>query len=213
MKIVCISDTHNRHEQLNIPFGDILVHAGDFTGHSSVYELEDFAKWFGSQPHEYKVFIPGNHDLCFEDSIDYALQLTNNYDIITLIDNEIVIDGVKFYGTPQQPIFYDWAFNRTPEELVKAYSVIPYDTDVLITHTPPYGVLDKVLRGGGLNVGSRELSDAIHKVKPKLHIFGHIHEGYGEVKKNSVHYINAAICNNQYMAVNQSIVVNYKGNE
>jgi hypothetical protein len=125
---------------------------------------------------------------------------------IYLQDSGVDIDGIKFWGSPWQPEFYNWAFNlpRGPE-LARVWAQIPNDTDVLITHGPPYGVLDEIYHGK--RVGCQDLSDALERVKPKVHVFGHIHEGYGVLEQNGTTYVNASLCNQYYQLVHSPIVI------
>ena len=205
MIIVCISDTHMRHN-VDIPHGDVLVHAGDFSINASIGDIDGFAEWFGSFPHKHKVFVPGNHDWCFQDHEEYSKSILNAYGIVTLINESTTIDGVKFYGTPYQPIFYDWAFNLPPKKLVVEYEKIPKDTVVLITHTPPFMQRDVVKNPMGANVGCPILSNRVLIIKPKVHIFGHIHESYGVSSNKNTTFINASLVNLQYKRVNEPII-------
>ncbi len=133
MKIITISDSHDLHWSLKIRDGDVLVHAGDLTNRGIHEEVEDLNRFLGTLPHPHKIVIAGNHDFCIEDyRIDCEEIITN---CTYLQDQELIINGVKFYGSPWQPLFYDWAFNleRGPEIRGK-WDLIPADTDVLITH-------------------------------------------------------------------------------
>ncbi|MCL7421771.1 MAG: hypothetical protein M8364_12785 [Methylobacter sp.] len=125
---------------------------------------------------------------------------------IYLEDSGIEIDGVKFWGSPWQPFFCNWAFNlpRGPK-LAAVWAKIPEDIDVLITHTPPYGILDKI--DDGESVGCEDLSEALKRVKPKIHVFGHIHESYGVLEQDGTIYVNASLNNGYYHLVNAPIVV------
>lgn len=187
MKIVCISDTHNRHEEIEdaIPDGDVIIHAGDATNKGTEKEAYKFIKWFSGLPHKHKIFVPGNHDFFFESNPPIS-------DFSVLINQSLVIDGVKFYGTPAQPVFFNWAFNFYEPKLKIYYDNIDKDTDVLITHCPPYGTLDKVNKSKGL--GSKVLNKAIKNLNIKYHVFGHIHDSAGR-KGNS---INASCLNEKY---------------
>ena len=211
MKVVCISDTHMRHD-VQIPDGDVLVHSGDFAINASINDIDDFAEWFGGLPHKHKVFVPGNHDWVFQDQEEYARGIFNKYNIITLIDQSMTIKGVKFYGTPYQPVFFDWAFNVDNDVRRKIFDKIPNDTDILVTHTPPYGILDTVARHGAGSVGCNILCDKVEEIKPKVHVFGHIHESYGEYKEAGVHYINCSLCNDRYKAVNKPVIFEIEEN-
>lgn len=210
MKIVAISDTHMLHDKMHneIPDGDILIHAGDICNSGQLAELHYVNNWFVKLMPKFKniLYIPGNHDLAFES----YYHLAKNYipDVVTLIDNEFVIDGIKFWGSPWQPRFNNWAFNlRRGEELARKWSFIPDDTNVLITHGPPHGILDYSLFGDE-NVGCVDLLEAVvNRVKPDYHIFGHVHENGGKkLVKHGVTFINASICNEDYVPVNPPIV-------
>ncbi|WP_407543521.1 metallophosphatase domain-containing protein (plasmid) [Deinococcus radiomollis] len=175
MKIVCISDTHNQHSLLTLPPGDVLIHAGDYSMQGHVAETETFLTWFAAQPHRHKVFIAGNHDFIFEKRRKKARAMVPR-GIIYLEDEGVTLDGVKFWGSPVTPTFFDWAFNRGPSTIADSWTIIPDDTEVLITHGPAYGVLDKVLPYGQ-EVGCPKLRAALdNRLHPKLHVFGHVHE-------------------------------------
>lgn len=204
MKIVCISDTHNQHEAFKIPDGDMLIHAGDFSSSGRLKELTNFNTWLGTLPHKYKIIIAGNHDFLFEREPNLAKSLITN--AIYLEDSGIVLEGLKFWGSPVSPRFFNWAFNRSRGKEIKAHwDLIPSDTDVLITHGPPYNILDKVYSGE--KVGCVDLYNKIKEVMPKVCIFGHIHEGYGSIVENRVTYINASSVNVRYKPVNEPIVI------
>ena len=133
-KIICLSATHNSHERLRVPDGDILIHAGDATIRGTIAETTAFIDWFADQPHKYKILVAGNHDWLFEISRSTARRLLDD-SIIYLEDSAVVIENLKFYGSPWQPRFYDWAFNlNRGAELAEKRRMIPPDTDVLITH-------------------------------------------------------------------------------
>jgi Icc-related predicted phosphoesterase len=213
-KFVAISDTHTKHEQLDVPEGDVLLHAGDITERGSVGDVIKFGAWLQDQPHDYKVIIAGNHDFCFEDPkrrTQAITMLTNQNPTIFYLEHDHVrINGINIYGAPHTPFFHDWAFNvKRGEPLAREWEKIPNDTDVLLTHGPPHGVLDRVERGDK-NVGCKELKNAIKRVKPDYHVFGHIHEAFGEFKDDSgTHYINASQCTLDYNADNEPIVFEY----
>lgn len=204
MKIVCIADTHSLHDQVNIPDGDVLVHAGDLTNAGSTKDVIKFNSWIGKLPHKHKIIIAGNHDRCFEHSLSTKAILTN---AIYLQDSAITIDNILFWGSPWQPMFYSWAFNLPRgRELAKKWNQIPYTTDVLITHGPPVGILDQTTKGD--HVGCVDLKDRISNLHNiKLHVFGHIHNAYGKKKEGRVQYVNASICTEKYDPINEPIVV------
>jgi Icc-related predicted phosphoesterase len=200
MRIVFISDTHNQHNYLKIPDCDVLIHAGDFTRAGKEKECVKFLNWYGSLSQaQHKLVIAGNHDWHFARFPQAARELVPD-SVTYLQDEEVVIDGVKFYGSPWQPAFFDWAFNLPRgKPLQKVWSRIPDDVNVLVTHTPPYGFGDWVRRDGGLHVGCQDLSERIENLSDlRLHAYGHIHEGYGVVSFGDQHFINAASLDEHY---------------
>lgn len=212
MKIVCISDTHNCNEQIAIPDGDILIHSGDATTVGTVEQIKAFNKWFAGLPHKHKVFVAGNHDWLFEKDNALARGLLDPA-IIYLQDSFTEIDGLKIYGSPWQPRFFDWAFNlNRGYEMAEKWAMIPDDIDVLITHGPPYGVLDLVPRQGwDENTGCEELRKKVKQLaafgRLKLHIFGHIHCGYGTHEEFGVKFVNASNCDEQYQPIQRPIII------
>ena len=202
-KLVLISDTHGLHRSVDLPAGDILIHAGDLSNKGSLEDLTEFIDWLAEQPHQHKIIIAGNHDFCFERQGPRAREICAG--ITYLQDSSVRVSGLKIYGSPWQPRFFDWAFNvdRGPK-LAAIWSQIPTDTDVLVTHGPPYGILDQTRRGP---VGCQDLMLRIEEVKPRVHIFGHIHEGYGQYQGEYTHFVNASICDLGYQPCNLPIVV------
>jgi Icc-related predicted phosphoesterase len=193
MKIICISDTHNLHKDLKIPDGDILIHAGDMTCVGGIDEIKEFNQWLGTLPHRHKIVIAGNHDLY----LDYVPSSANLFitNAIYLNDSGIEIEGLKIWGSPISPNYQDWAFNRERgEEIRKHWEMIPEDTDILITHCPPFGILD--FNDKGKHEGCQDLLEIVHqKIKPRLHIFGHLHDAHGQVKIGETIFVNASIVN------------------
>lgn len=205
MRIVCISDTHGIHDRMEhqIPEGDILLHAGDLTLRGNLEDLASVNEFFESLPHPHKIFIPGNHDWCFEREEKEARNLVTS--ATCLIDERVEIDGVKIWGSPWQPEFFAWAFNLPRgRKLKEAWDKIPDDSDIVITHGPPRGILD--LCSDGAREGCDDLRDRIAQIQPKLHLFGHIHESYGLEIHDETTYINASICNLGYRPINAPVV-------
>jgi len=189
LTIVLISDTHELHREVEVPPGDILIHAGDFTMNSkSAEKLLDFNEWLGELPHAYRVVIPGNHDSIVEDASRRSL-ITN----ATLLINESVeIMGLKFWGSPTTPLLGE-AFGVVSDTArAKLYSRIPADTDILVTHGPPYGILDQA-HGSDRHEGCQQLLTAVQRVKPMLHVFGHIHGAFGTYITDDTLFVNAAL--------------------
>lgn len=217
MRIVCISDTHQEHQRLRIPDGDLLVHAGDFCSLGTEREIHKFAKWLRSLPHRSKVIVAGNHDRFFEQQPGLARLYLEEPGVTYLQDSGLQIEGVRFWGSPWQPWFMDWAFNlpRKGEALRQRWNLIPVDTDVLVTHCPPHGVLDQVRprrtsfgveEEGSGPLGCEELRIRLPAVKPALHVFGHIHDGYGVMRHGKTTFANACICTEDYEPTNIPLV-------
>jgi Icc-related predicted phosphoesterase len=193
VKIVTISDTHSLHQDVSVPEGDVLIHAGDLSREGTLEEVKQFNDWLKGLTHEYKILVPGNHDFCFEDPRrrDRARDLLTEAQC--LIDDDLTIEGVRFWGAPWQPKFFDWAFNRERgRSLRKKWSLVPEDVDVLVTHGPPRGIGDRVAQGD--RVGCFELRKRVFEVQPDYHVFGHIHEGYGRYAQQGVEFLNASVC-------------------
>lgn len=207
VRIVCISDTHFYHQHLDLPDGDILIHAGDFMGFGDMERhIAEFNDWLGEQPHAHKIVIAGNHDSMFESSPGVARELLTN--AIYLENSGVEVEGLRFWGSPVQPTFNDWAFNVDRGNSIRRYwEMIPAETDVLVTHGPPFGVLDQ---GGPTtpHLGCEELAKVVRRVAPKLHIFGHIHGGYGCFgPDNGTTFVNASIVTRKHMDFNEPYVV------
>lgn len=213
MKITTISDTHNQH--LHIPpdwleGGDVLIHAGDVSGRGTQKEIEEFLQWFNELPYTHKIMIPGNHDFWFEKVNNFVVNemLSEKYpNIIYLNDSGVEIEGIKFWGSPVQPWFYDWAFNRVGADICKHWDLIPLDTQVLITHGPMKGFLDMTLRG--VSTGCPYLLEKVSEIKDlKLFVCGHIHEAYGRIDfPDGGVFVNASTLNFNYNVQNKPIVV------
>ena len=215
--IVTISDTHGRHKEIEVPEGDILIHAGDFSNVGYKHEIEDFLDWFGSKPHQWKILIAGNHDKgtdpdrkesCYQDVPEYFKKLCAINDIILLNDDYCTVwdnEGniLKIWGSPVSPTFgYNWAWNRNRGDTIKAHwDKIPKDTDIVITHGPAYGYGDRVMYSkfsGGDRVGCEELLKKIEEIEPILHVVGHIHEDRGVFAH---HTKNITFCNSSSLTL------------
>jgi Icc-related predicted phosphoesterase len=208
-KITLISDTHNKHSILNadLPGGDILIHAGDISSMGYEHEILHFLYWMQHRDkYTNKVFIAGNHDWGFQNNVEKVKEILGLYDGVTYLEDSIVsIDNgedkpIKIWGSPWQPEFYNWAFNlpRNGEELKSKWDMIPDDTDILVTHGPAWGFLDDVEGKRGIHLGCELLAERIKQIKPKIHVCGHIHTGYGHYFDGHTHYFNAAVLNERY---------------
>ncbi len=209
MTITAISDTHGLHRRIkNIPLSDMLIHAGDVSNYGEEHQVLDFLDWFSNQPHPCKIFIAGNHDFFFEQENEKYIQKHIPTNVIYLNDSGCEIEGIKIYGSPITPEFYDWAFNRKRgKEIKKHWGKIPSDTDILITHGPPFGILDANINQS--KTGCEDLLQTVEKIKPKYHIFGHIHEAYGMLQTTNTTYINASTLDEQYRIKNAPIHFKY----
>lgn len=207
MKIVIISDTYNKHRALTLPPGDVLIHCGDATMRGTYDEFRAFGKWFQEQPHRIKLFVPGNHDFVCQSEPTMAREMLGCYNrgmTFMLVDQRVGAGPLKVYGTPWVPNLEGWAFYGRHSELERRFREIPLDTDILVTHGPPWGILDK-----GMNhFGSEELAIALKPLDLQLHCFGHIHESYGVEDHGGGRYtVNASNCDERYELVNPPIVV------
>lgn len=195
MKILHLSDTHGCHHRLrDLPEADMVVHSGDFCMVGSEEEAIDFLNWFCDMPYRHKIFICGNHDDClYGANID---GLDNN--VHYLCNSAIEIDGVKFYGVPM--FMGDCITDRQSRN----YANIPTDTDILITHSPAFGILDF---DDDINYGSEELLQAVTNVNPRIHLFGHIHKRHGVRTIGATIFSNGAIMNEDYSILNHPNVI------
>jgi predicted phosphodiesterase len=187
LTLVCVADTHGFHDGLQVPDGDIFLHAGDLTQRGTRPQLEAVNAWLTRLPHRHKVVIAGNHDFLFQDEPHAARALLTG--ATYLEDGEVTVEGLRIWGSPWQPWFYDWAFNLGRGRDIDAkWRLIPEGIDVLVTHGPPYGLGDTVW--GGEHVGCQDLLRHLRRVKPRLHLFGHIHEARGEWQEGPTRVVN-----------------------
>lgn len=201
MKIAAFSDTHSLHQIWSrkhpLPEADTIIFGGDLSNRGYVQEIQFFFDWFNDLNYENKIFIAGNHDFGF-DNEDRSLVIDMIPEGIHYLENnDVIIDGVKFWGSPITPRFFNWAFMRDRGIQIKnVWDDIPNDTDILITHGPPRGILD--LTQEGINAGCQDLLDAINRVNPKYNIFGHIHESHGVTHINGTTFMNVSAVNRSY---------------
>ena len=185
MRIVAVADTHLFHDELVIPDGDVFIHAGDLCRGGDLDELRIAADWITSLPHRNKVVVAGNHDWAFDRDRAAARALFATY----LEDSEVTLDGVRFYGSPWQPAFNDWAFNLPRGAALAAkWSLIPTGIDVLVTHSPPDGLGDRSPIGS--RAGCADLRARVAEVVPRLHLFGHIHQDGGAWREGATVFAN-----------------------
>ena len=184
----------------------MIIHAGDVSNKGSKSEIEEFLNWYKELNFKHKIFIAGNHDFFFESATDQMIKQIIPKNIIYLNDSGIEIEGIKIRGSQIQPEFFNWAFNRERGAAIKKHwDLIPTDTDILITHGPPYKILDLTTKG--TYSGCKELKKKVFSIQPKLHVFGHIHEGYGTTTINKTLFINASLLNEKYQSAHIPIVI------
>ncbi len=205
MKLCILSDSHGLHDQVKVEPSDVLIHCGDCTNDAGQAALRNFLVWLERQPAKDKILIAGNHDWAFEKWPDLAQAMVKEFapSVHYLQDSGVEIDGVKFWGSPMTPSFYGWAFNRDRGDAIKRHwDLIPEGTDVLVTHGPPKGFLD-YNKYDKFHCGCEDLLNAITQLSPKLHCFGHIHQGHGaqEIDDGVLEtmLINASVVNEKYM--------------
>ena len=190
LRLVLLSDTHQLESEISqVPDGDILIHAGDFSFFSkSLKAILDFSHWLGELPHRC-VVVPGNHEFFLESDPTRRSLISN---ATVLINEGIEIQGLRIWGSPVTPL-YGGAFGlSSSEDRRRLYAQIPEDIDVLVTHGPPYGILDSS-PDSGMHSGCRELFDAVMRVRPKLHVFGHVHGAHGIFQTDQTTFVNAAM--------------------
>jgi len=215
VRFVCISDTHEKLGEILplIPDGDVLIHAGDFTEYGDVSEVIRFNAQIGNLPHKVKIVIAGNHELGFEDGEEMTdlqlaglsmLGINKAYDLlrncIYLCDREIEVYGLKIFGSPWHPMPGYSFYRARGQPLLQKWNQIPSKLDVLITHTPPLGHGDYNAwnKCDGVLAGCAELLNTIeYRVKPKYHVFGHIHDQHGCTTNGATTFVNASICNHK----------------
>jgi Icc-related predicted phosphoesterase len=226
MRLVCTSDTHGQLERVRLPEGDILVLAGDVLKNfymgaprkdasRQLRALEDLLAFLDKTKFKWVVLIAGNHDWAFQYEPDKARALVAQHTkVVYLEDSGATIDGIRFYGSPWQPAFCGWAFNlpRNGAELAKVWAKVPEDVDVLVTHGPPFRVLDSS-PGVCREQGDAILLERVCAVKPRHHVFGHIHGGYGRKRVGETEFLNVAMCDEGYEPVQPPQVIELEPRE
>ncbi|XP_063053332.1 metallophosphoesterase MPPED2-like [Engraulis encrasicolus] len=224
-RFVCVSDTHSRTDGIQMPDGDVLLHTGDFSNLGLPSEVKKFSEWLDSLPYETKVVIAGNHELTFDKDlmdrmvkqeylrfpklrdVDYENIQSLLKNCIYLQDSETTVKGFRIYGSPWTPEFYDWGFNLSRgQALLDKWNEIPEGIDILMTHGPPLGFGDLMPRQKQ-RAGCVELLNTVQRrVRPKLHAFGHIHEGYSVMTDGHTTFVNSSTCTEMYKPTNPPLV-------
>lgn len=207
MKFVIISDTHGQHRELQLPKGDVIIHAGDFCDFGNQDEMYDFLNWYKELDFKYKILIAGNHDFFAAEHPKQFLEHLPK-EITYLNDNGLTINDIKIWGSPVQPDLVGWAFGKKRGvEMRYHWDLIPRDVDILVTHSPPFGILDKSRSGQSL--GCEMLTQRLGKLNPTFHIFGHIHASYGMEMIGNTTFINASNMNSTKGLVNPPVILNF----
>ena len=190
MHLLHLSDSHNQHRSLeNLPEADIIVHSGDFSFAGTRAEFLDFLNWFLGLDYQHKIFIGGNHDYFLEGKSQKDIQKMLPKNCHYLFHSGVTIENIKFWGVP---MFVSEDIDGSYFRKIKR---IPKNTDILISHNPPFGILDL---DGKINFGCVDLLEKIVEIKPKFHLFGHIHNAYGIEKSKHTTFSNASILNGNY---------------
>jgi len=200
MRIVHLSDTHGKHHSLQntpLPAADIIIHSGDISWVGKPEEIMDFIEWFGGLDYRYKIFIAGNHDFCLDSKNPEKIQHFLPRNCFYLYNSGIIIEGLKFWGVPC------FISDELKGNFAETAGKIPPDTDILITHRPPYGILD---RANNISYGCMDLLQTVLKISPRYHFFGHIHDAYGVDKTNATTFVNGALLNEAYHLTNEPFV-------
>jgi Icc-related predicted phosphoesterase len=220
--IDCISDIHGSHPELG--GGDLLIIAGDLTANDLDIQYKYFCEWVREQNYKKIIIIAGNHDNQIEKGFNpvYSFEYFRENNITYLCDSGIEFEGLKIWGSPWTKRFvgmnpHCMAFTSVSENgLKEKWDLIPNDTNILITHSPAYGILDTVANFWKSNekVGSHSLKTRIQQMHHlRLHVFGHIHSDYGLINSFIKNHgcdhtyvsINAAHMNEDYDPVNKPI--------
>lgn len=231
MKIWLISDTHGEHNHLKVPDEvDMMICAGDIGNSKDNYKNEqevlNFISWCCPLEIKYKILIAGNHDT----SIQAGLVDMKKYssDIIYLEHDSTVVEGIKIFGSPYTPFFHNWAFNVKRSKLDAYWQSIPENTDILVTHGPPLGILDHTESGEGLindpesgnkgvySCGDKSLLNHVERVKPKIHVFGHLHSedhcfnsGTMTISRLDTKFINASVVDLRRNLINNGQIIEF----
>ena len=206
MRLVIISDTHGKHEELGVLSGDVLIHCGDFCDGFKVDEaaLRRIDDWFARQSFSLIMCVGGNHDFAAEERFCRGRTVFEN--AVYLQDSSHSFHGVSFYGAPWVPMLAGWAFYLPDPEISERWRLIPAQTDVLITHTPPWRILDSP-RVATVHAGCPHLRTRVEDVSPRIHCFGHNHASHGRRDTPSTTFLNASVIGVDYHVTNSPFVI------
>jgi len=205
-KLVLFSDTHHGGNFLfDLPEGDISIFAGDMCDWSKKERVFSFLDWYTKQPPKNKLWIAGNHDIPME-NMNVVQDAKQKYpNLIYLQDSFVTINGLKIWGSPFQVEYAGWAFGfpRDGKELEAKWAAIPSDTDIVVTHGPPYHILDR--NQEGIYCGDKLLANRLFQIKPSFWVGGHIHEAASIQDFNGTCFVNASMCDRRNNLVNKPI--------
>ncbi len=210
MIIVALSDTHGNHRSVDVPPGDIIIHCGDITRKSNLSEVTDFIEWFAGLDFKYKILVAGNHDRFIRKKKPEFLELISSHKISYLENSSIQINGYSIFGSPFSLNYGGlgaFTYFESPEA-ERIWNLIPENISILVTHAPPKGFRD-YSKTENKHAGCQVLRERVLSVKPRYHIFGHIHESYGiDAHEDSV-FINASLSNGSGEIVNKPVVIEF----
>jgi len=202
-RIIACSDTHGKHLYLPVPEGDVFIFAGDFEIRNT-FDLIEMSTWLDNLPHKNVVAIFGNHDFTEHYPKENMKQMFGRVHL--LFNESIIVDGLKIWGSPYCPYFNNWAWMQPDNMLAEIWATIPLETEIVVTHSMPYGILDGVLPRMQ-SVGSLTLRDRIKDIHPYIQIGGHLHESYGQYTDGKTDYYNVAVMDEQYKIVNPCTII------
>jgi Icc-related predicted phosphoesterase len=215
MRLVAFSDTHGQHEEVTIPECDVVVFAGDACRYGSRDEFIEFVNWYVKIP-AVRILVPGNHDFCTQKYLGFGKEACLNRGIFYLADDFVTINGITFYGFPWTPPYGNFAWMADEAEMYDKLKKISVDVDVMISHGPPAGILDrsrKTREFTGSSAIYRFITEEYNWPNKRdrdvsLHIFGHIHENYGRNRSNGCLFLNSSVLNLDYEMANKPHVIN-----
>ncbi len=202
MNAMFIGDTYGQHDAILLPRGNMIVHAGNITKNGTRAEVEDFLQWFSSLPYKHKIFIAGAHDR-FLETDPAAVRAMIPEGVVYLEESGVEIEGLKIWGSPYNCYNHGSAFSCDATEIVAHWEKIPAETDMVIIHTPAYGVLDENFKGE--HEGSKELLRRLVKVEPKYFIYGHRQSTHGYEYRHGIHFINASVSNEEFKITHKPV--------
>ena len=217
MKIWFISDTHCEHEGLEVPEVDAVIHWGDESNHGNAWmnepEARRFFDWYSALEIPTKIFVPGNHSTAIEQGL---IRVSDYPEVRFLIHDSMQWNGLKIFGSPYTPDFFNWAYMKPRSELDIVWQSIPDGIDILITHGPPKGIMDEtadMYTGKPVHVGSKSLMRHVEeRIRPRIHSFGHIHDesginNFGTITRDATQFINCACCELTGGLVHHGVIV------